>query len=96
MGAVVRAGAVPYREGLKPLEYIKQAGDFTPDARRAKTVIIRANGEVTPRALRSDVNPGDIILVPSDYIFREVNPPGTLERVLTAVTSIVSGYLIFN
>ncbi|MFW5866674.1 MAG: SLBB domain-containing protein [Armatimonadota bacterium] len=96
MGAVVRSGAVPYEEGLKTGDYIGKVGDFTSDARRDQTVIIRANGEVTPKALRAEIRPGDIILVPSDYIFRDVNKPGTLERVLTAITSIVGGYLIFN
>ena len=96
MGAVVRSGAVPYEEGLKTLDYVEKVGDFTTDARRGQTVIIRANGEVTARALHAEVRPGDIILVPSDYIFRDVNKPGTFERVLNAVTAIVGGYLIFK
>lgn len=96
MGAVVRPGAVPYEEGLRPLDYIARSGDLTPDARKRRTVVIRANGEVTPKALHTEVRPGDIILVPSDYIFRNVNEPGTLERVLTAITGIISGYLIFR
>ena len=96
MGAVVRPGAVPYKEALDTSGYIIRSGDLTPDARRDRTVVIRANGEVTPNGLRADVRPGDIILVPSDYMFRNVNKPDTLERVLNAVTSIVTGYLIWN
>ncbi|MBD3293161.1 MAG: hypothetical protein GF393_09570 [Armatimonadia bacterium] len=97
MGAVVRPGATPYAENLTPLDYITgDAGGLTPDARKRRTVIVRANGAVTPNALRAEVKPGDVILVPSDYIFRNVNKPGTLERVLDAVTAIIGGYLIFN
>lgn len=96
MGAVVRAGAVPYEEGLRPLDYIARSGQFTQDARRRQTIVIRANGEVAPKALNADIRPGDIILVPSDYIFRNVNQPGTLERVLSTITSIVTGYLILK
>ncbi|MGI5817803.1 MAG: SLBB domain-containing protein [Armatimonadota bacterium] len=96
MGAVVRPGAVPYQDGLMPLDYIAKSGDLTPDARRNRTVVIRANGEVTPNALRTEIRPGDVILVPSDYIFREVNKPGTLERVLAGITTIIGGYLIFR
>ncbi|MFP4249093.1 MAG: SLBB domain-containing protein [Armatimonadota bacterium] len=96
LGAVGRSGAVRYEEGLKPTDYIGMAGDFGPDAHRRRTVVIRANGEVTPNGLRAEIRPGDIILVPSDYIFRDVNEPGTLERVLSAVTSIIGGYLIFR
>ncbi len=96
LGAVGRSGAVRYEEGLKTTDYIEMAGDFGPDAHKRRTVVIRANGEVTPNGLRAEIRPGDIILVPSDYIFREVNEPGTLERVLNAVTSIIGGYLIFR
>jgi len=96
MGAVVRPGAVPYQLGFEPLDYIAKSGEFTQDARKRRTVVIRANGEVTPQALHTEIKPGDIILVPSDYIFRNVNEPGALERVLSAVTSIVTGYLILN
>jgi protein involved in polysaccharide export with SLBB domain len=96
MGAVVRPGAVPYEEDLRPLDYIAQAGDLTPDARKSRTVVIRANGEVSPKALHTTIRPGDIILVPSDYIFRDVNAPGTFERVLNAVTAVIGGYLLFN
>ena len=96
MGAVVRPGAVPYEEGLEPLDYIAKSGDLTPDAIKRRTVVIRANGAVTPSALHAEIKPGDIILVPSDYIFRNVNEPSTLERVLNAVTGIIGGYLIFR
>lgn len=96
MGAVVRAGALAWEEGLRAVDYIEQAGNFTPDARPERTVVIRANGEVVPRGLRETLYPGDIVLVPSDYIFREVNRPGTFERILTAITGIITGYLVFR
>ncbi len=96
MGAVVRAGAVPYEEGLTLRDYVAKAGQFTEDARKAQTIVIRANGAVVPKALNAQIHPGDIILVPSDYIFRNVNQPGTLERVLSTITSIVTGYLVFK
>jgi len=72
LGAVVKPGAVPWSEGMRPRDYVAQSGDLTADARADRTVVIRANGEVTPRAFETDIRPGDIILVPSDYIFREV------------------------
>lgn len=96
MGAVVRAGALSWREGQRAVDYIERAGNFTSDARQAQTVVIRANGEVVPRALRTEIYAGDIVLVPSDYIFRAVNRPGTFERILSAITGIVTGYLIFR
>ena len=62
MGAVVRPGAVPYEEGLTPPDYIARSGDLTPDARKNRTVVIRANGEVTPKAFRSEIRPGDTLI----------------------------------
>jgi len=96
MGAVVRAGALSWREGQRAIDYVERAGNFTSDARQAQTVVIRANGEVVPRAVRTEIYAGDIVLVPSDYIFRAVNRPGTFERILSAITGIVTGYLIFR
>lgn len=96
MGAVVRAGALSWEEGQRAIDYVERAGNFTADARQAHTVVIRANGEVVPKALRTEIYAGDIVLVPSDYIFRAVNRPGTFERILSAVTGILTGYLIFR
>ncbi len=96
MGAVIRPGALAWQEGLRAFDYVERAGGMTPDARDRRTVVIRANSEVKSEALHAEVYPGDVILVPSDYIFREVNKPGTFERILTAVTGILTGYLIFK
>lgn len=96
MGAVVRAGALSWEDGQCALDYIERAGNFTPDARRPQTVVIRANGEVVPRALKAEIYAGDIILVPSDYVFRAVNRPGTLERIVSTIAGILTGYLIFD
>ncbi len=69
---------------------------ITPDGKVDRLVIIRANGSVVPKALRAEVMPGDVLLVPSDYLIKHINRPGTLERVLSAVGSILTGYLIFT
>jgi len=96
MGAVVRPGAVPYAPEYTPLYYIQESGGTTPDARMGRLVIIRANGRVEPRAFQAKVRPGDVILVPSDYIFRRVNKPTTLDRLLSAISAVLTGYLIFD
>ncbi len=96
MGAVVRSGAIPYEEGMTARQAIDRAGKATPDARLGRMVVIRANGRVVADAGNVELYPGDIVLVPSDYLFREVNEPGTLERVLSTISGIVTGYLIFN
>jgi len=96
MGAVIRSGALAYTDGMRPVDYLASAGGATPDGKVDRLVIIRANGSVVPKALRAEVMPGDVLLVPSDYLIKHINRPGTLERVLSAVGSILTGYLIFT
>ncbi len=96
MGAVVRAGALPWKPDQRAIDYIQQAGGLTTDARQEQTVVVRANGEVVAHAMKAPVYAGDVILVPSDYIFREVNPPDTFDRIMSAITGILTGYLIFK
>lgn len=96
MGALVRPGALAWREELTALQYIDRAGGTAPDADMSRTVLIRANGAVEADALQSEIRPGDIILVPSDYMIREIGKPSTLDRVLSGITSILGAYLLFR
>ena len=96
MGAVVRPGALPYVEGRPATEYVQHAGGTTTDGVLRRMVIIHANGSVTANALRAQVQPGDVLLVPSGYLIKHINKPGTLERILSAVGAILTGYLIIK
>lgn len=96
IGAVVRPGALSWQEGLRVVDYIQLAGGMTPDARKNRILIVRANGDVEPKALEASVRPGDVVVVPSDYLFREVNAPTGFQRILNTLTTILTGYLILK
>jgi protein involved in polysaccharide export with SLBB domain len=96
LGSVVRRGAVPYVEGQPVRQYLQYAGGATDGAWLDRLVIVRANGRVEARALDAEVKPGDVILVPSTYMFRTIDSPTTFERVLNILGTFVTGYLLFK
>lgn len=96
MGAVIRPGALRWEDTLCAQDYVDRAGGLAPDAQMRRTVVIRANGAVEADGLCTELRPGDIILVPSDYMIREIAKPSTWDRVLNAVTGILGAYLLFR
>ncbi len=96
MGAVGANGTLKYTEGRRVKEYIKRAGDFTRQADKGGTRLIRAGGEVLAdgSVLGKKVELGDIIVVPSE-IKRDRNWLKTASTVVTAATGIItSAYLM--
>ena len=78
VGAVNAPKSIKYREGLKIMEAILAAGDFTEFASKNDTVIFRKEGEKEisiPVRLKDLVTDGDlkqnVILKPGDYIVVE-------------------------
>ena len=96
LGAVVKQGAVPYVPGQRPHYYLQAAGGTTDDGWIGRLVVIRANGRVQPYAVSTEIKPGDAILVPSRFIFRNIDKPTTLERILSLIGTAVTTYLILN
>ncbi len=96
MGAVIRPGALAWRDALEAEDYIKHAGGYAPDAEIRRTVLIRANGAVEAEGLNAEIRPGDIVLVPSDYMIREIAKPSTLDRILSGISGILGAYLLFR
>lgn len=87
-GAVIRAQAIPYREGWTLREYIEQCGGYAVDAAPERMVVVRADGMVLPASRLRTVRPGDIILVPTKaLVYRE--KPTWWER-LSEVVRIIS------
>lgn len=96
LGAVIRPGALAFVEGQRAMDFINQAGGPAPDGKPGRLVIIRANGSVAPNAARAEIMPGDVLLVPSDYLIKHIDKPDTLDRILGAVGAALTGYLIFR
>ncbi len=98
MGAVGANGTLKYVEGRRVKDYIQRAGNFTRQADKGGTRLIRAGGEVFAGddVLGKKVQLGDIIVVPSE-IKRDRDWLKTITTVLTATTGLVtSAYIIGN
>ncbi len=70
IGSVSSPGAVQFVEGEKFHEYIDRAGGMLSDADRSRIILMRANGAVLPASKAKTVQPGDVIIVPSQHMFR--------------------------
>jgi protein involved in polysaccharide export with SLBB domain len=97
LGAVGSSGTIKFRSGLTAKDYIKRAGNFSPQADEGGTRLIRANGEVYAGGgtSRKAVEPGDIIVVPTK-VHREHNFGKTLTTTLSAVTGVLTTVLIID
>ncbi len=96
MGAVAANGTLKFQEGRKVKDYIKRAGDFTHQADKKGTRLIRAGGEVFAGGgvLGEKVEMGDIIVVPSE-VKHSHNWLKTVSGVLGATTGILTSvYLV--
>jgi polysaccharide export outer membrane protein len=94
VGAVVRAGAVPYRPGMMIADCIAEAGGPAPDAEMKRLVVLGPNGAARPSAKKLVLNPGDVILVPSQTIFRTHRTEGLFEGLLRMLAGAAALKLI--
>ncbi|MHB8996328.1 MAG: SLBB domain-containing protein [Armatimonadota bacterium] len=96
LGAVVRPGAVRYAGQLTPREYVDLAGGPAADAMLSRMVVVRANGSVVALAQAKEVGPGDVVVVPSDFMIRQLGGPNGLQRVLETMAAVATAFIINN
>ncbi len=96
LGAVIRPGKVPYRQGANIDFYIDMVGGPADDAAVGRAVVVRANGAARRRSQIKEIRPGDVIIVPSDYMVRTVLTDSTFQRILKTLGSLVATFLVFN
>lgn len=95
VGAVVRSGAIPYEGAYSPRRYVELAGGAAEDANLARMVVIRANTRVVPGRLVREVYPGDVIVVPSDFLVRRVRSGRGYQQVVRNLVGLATALLIF-
>jgi protein involved in polysaccharide export with SLBB domain len=94
IGAVVRPGAVSYDGPKTALAYVAAAGGPTADAAPRRVVVVRANGSVSAARETAEVFPGDIVVVPSNALVRQVSTDSGASRLLRTLASVTLGYLL--
>ncbi len=95
VGAVVRSGAIPYEGPHSPRRYVQLSGGLAEDANLERMVVIRANTRVVPGRLAKEVYPGDVVVVPSDFLIRTVRTGSGYERILHSLVGLATALLIF-
>ncbi|MDZ4724201.1 MAG: SLBB domain-containing protein [candidate division Zixibacteria bacterium] len=90
LGAVSSDGTIKYQEKKNVSFYIKQAGNFSFQADKKGTNLIKANGSVYSGsgALGKRVEPGDVIVVPT-----KIQTSRDWTKTLTAVVTTTAGLL---
>jgi protein involved in polysaccharide export with SLBB domain len=101
LGAVARSGAIPLlpttgRRAHAPTaeEYVAQSGGFRDDADAKHLVVVHLNGSVTVAVKTTPLRPGDVLVVPSRYVVRNVRTESELDSWLKAIVPLVTTALI--
>ncbi len=94
LGAVVRPGTVLYQSQSNIRDYINKVGGLADDAAMERAVVIRANSTARLASDIEQVKPGDIILVPSDYLLRTIHTRSGFERILRALGPVIGALLL--
>ncbi len=97
IGAVGSNGTLKYSEGLTVKDYIKRAGNFTKQADKKQTRLIRATGEVLSGGgiTKNYVDIGDVIIIPTK-IDKERNFMKTFTSALSAATGVLTSVYIIS
>jgi len=72
VGAVYSNSGVVYHPGEGIDYYIQHAGDYTPDAAKDRIEVIHAGGGLIPAGKAGDIQPGDLIFVPTKVLAEKV------------------------
>jgi protein involved in polysaccharide export with SLBB domain len=94
LGAVARSGAVvPIAHG-KVGDYIDESGGFREDADHGRIILVHANGAAVAANMGTSIRPGDVIVVPSRHIIRNVRVKSVLDEWLETIVPLVTSALI--
>jgi len=71
-------------------------GGPADDAVMSRIVVLSSNGRAAREAAHGFVQPGDIIVVPSQYLFREQERESVWQTALRSLASAVAAVLLFK
>ncbi len=95
IGAVVRPGAVTYTGPKTAWDYVTAAGGPTSDAAIRRLVVVRANGSVSPTEDTKEIYPGDVVVVPSTVMVRDVSGESGSSRFMRTLAAVALAFLVF-
>ncbi len=87
---------MPYRQAANVDYYIDMVGGTANDAAAGHAVVVRANGAAHRRNQIKEIRPGDVIIVPSDYMVKTVRTDTTFQLILKTLGSLAATFLVFG
>ncbi|MHB8994837.1 MAG: SLBB domain-containing protein [Armatimonadota bacterium] len=96
VGCVIRPGSVQHRKGLKVVDYIGLMGGPTNDAALNAIVVVSANGTAYPAAKRGELQPADVIIVPSRYLIEIRRAPISWWETLRGLAAAAATAILVN
>jgi protein involved in polysaccharide export with SLBB domain len=94
LGAVARSGAVPSVAGKNVGYYLGSAGDLREDADVRHIIVVHDNGGAMAAGMHTPIRAGDVIVVPSQYVVRNVRVVSMVEQWLNTIVPLVTSALI--
>jgi len=95
IGSVSSPGALKFQANRRPGEYVEHAGGAMPDANLNRIVVMRANGAASPAARIRTIEPGDVIIVPSQYMFRTERIKPSWHDTFRELVGLAAAALVF-
>jgi protein involved in polysaccharide export with SLBB domain len=95
LGAVPRSGAVPFVAGQTLTYYVDESGGLREDAASDRMVVIHANGSAEPVKMKAQLEPGDVLVIPTKHIVRLVRTESAWQQWLRTLMSFGLGALAF-
>ncbi|MCW3098007.1 MAG: Periplasmic protein involved in polysaccharide export [Chthonomonadaceae bacterium] len=93
LGAVFHTRGVQYRPGETLQQYVDEAGGFAPDAAKDRIEVIRVGGGLIPARKAGQIQPGDVILVPTKVLAIKIsNNSDYISQFFSSLTSSVLVY----
>jgi protein involved in polysaccharide export with SLBB domain len=88
IGAVIAPRGVLYQSGERVDYYIERAGGYAPDAAKDRILVIRLGGGLLPLKKVRALQPGDVILVPTQPLAEKLTQrTHVLENIFRQVTN---------
>jgi protein involved in polysaccharide export with SLBB domain len=96
LGGVFSNGSVVFDNGKNLNGYVNSVGGFSKDAETDHLVILRMNGTVMPAKKSSKILPGDVIIVPTTFIVKNIRTDNLFEASLRTLSQLAISYMPFK
>jgi len=95
IGSVSSPGALPFIPNHSPKDYVDRAGGAMPDASLPRMIVMRANGAASQANTVKDIEAGDVIIVPSQHMFRTGRIKAPWSETFLRLISIAAATILF-